>query len=321
MLRGLVHCRTSCLTMHKGCGETVPTVGGCSAPTVFRGAEGRPAPLAEVRSRLKNLPDGARVDSLIYSFLRLPQDSLWAATVHFFIYDSVKILLLLFLMISVIGFARTFLSRARMKSWLNARGPLAYFYAALFGAVTPFCSCSSIPIFFGFLDAGVPLGVAFAFLVTSPIINEYLVVLMIGFFGWKITVLYVVSGLVMGTSVGLALGRMNLERFLEKDIFRGDVLESGGEGLRGWQARWRFGVEEAVTIIRKIWRWVLVGVAVGAVIHNYVPQPTIEAIVARAGVFAVPLVTLLGVPLYGNCAAIVPVAVVLFQKGVPLGTA
>jgi len=259
-------------------------------------------------------------DWLVYSLCKISPDSRWGPILNFFIYDSLKILLLLFVMIAVIGFLRTFLPAEKMKSWLNRGGGVGYFFAALFGAVTPFCSCSSIPIFLGFLEAGLPLGIAFSFLITSPLINEYLVVLMLGFFGWKITVLYVLSGLLIGTMVGLVLGRMKLERFLVED-FMGSSQTIETSVFQNFTDRVLFGICEAVTIVKKIWFWILVGVGVGALIHNYVPQETIHGIIARTGNFSVPVATILGVPLYGSCAAIVPIAVVLFQKGVPLGTA
>lgn len=260
------------------------------------------------------------VDWLIYSLFRFPPGDPLSGAVNFFVYDSLKIIALLFTMISVIGFLRTFLPQQQMKGWLLARGSLAYFYAALFGAVTPFCSCSSIPIFLSFLTLGVPLGVTLTFLVASPLINEYLVVLMFGFFGWRITVLYILSGMVMGIMVGIFLGKMKLERFLEQDLFLSRVADEG-EMISDARSRIRFGLSEGCEIVRKIWFWVVAGVAVGAVIHNYIPDTVIQTVIGRAGIFSVPLATLLGVPLYGNCAAILPVAVVLFHKGVPLGTA
>lgn len=261
------------------------------------------------------------VDWFIYDVLSLSPEAPAAGMVHFFIYDTIKILLLLFVMIAVIGVLRSFLPQQRLKEWLKGKGMMGNFYAALFGAVTPFCSCSSIPIFLGFMKAGAPLGVTFSFLITSPIINEYLVVLMLGFFGWKITAVYVAAGILVGILGGWILEKMKLERFLEQDI--------AGEGQSNFQmpvfqglvSRIRFGIHESVSIIKKIWIWVVVGVGIGALIHNYVPREAIESIMKTTGVFSVPLAVLIGVPIYGSCAAIVPIAVVLFQKGVPLGTA
>lgn len=241
--------------------------------------------------------------------------------VNFFLYDSVKIIFLLFSLILIIGFIRTYLPQRIIKNWMGKRGLSGNFFAALFGAVTPFCSCSSIPLFLGFLEAGIPLGVTFSFLITSPLINEYLVVLMLGFFGYKITLLYVASGLFIGTFSGAILGRMKLDRYLVSDIIDKRNNNDIKEESYSFYARIKYGYQESISILRKVWLWVLVGVGVGAVIHNYVPQEAIESIIAKTGIFSVPIAVVLGVPMYGSCAAIVPIAVVLFQKGIPLGTA
>jgi len=261
------------------------------------------------------------VDWFIYSVLKLNPASKISAALNFFIYDAIKILFLLFALIAVIGFFRTFLPQAKVKQWLIGKGKLGNFLASLFGAVTPFCSCSSIPLFISFLEAGVPLGVTFSFLITSPLINEYLVVLMLGFFGWKITLAYVISGLSIGIIAGIVLGKMKLEKYIEKDIVRPDIEEVSETRDKGIKPRIIFGINEAKCIVKKLWIWVLVGVGLGSAIHNYVPQEAIQSVVSKTGVFSVPIATLIGVPMYGSCAAIVPVAVVLFQKGFPLGTA
>jgi uncharacterized membrane protein YraQ (UPF0718 family) len=243
-----------------------------------------------------------------------------AESANFFIYDSLKIFSILFFMIMLVGMLRTYLPQHRIKKWLsNRKAGSANFMASLFGAVTPFCTCSSIPIFLSFLRAGVPLGVSFSFLITSPIVNEYLVFLMLPTFGLKVTVLYVMSGLVIGTLGGIILGKMGLEKHLEKDI-------SGNNGLieekfRSYKERVRFGISEALGIIKKVWLWIFAGIAIGAIIHGYVPQEAIHAVIDKGGISTVPLAVMLGVPIYASCAAIVPVAVVLFEKGVPLGTA
>ncbi len=261
-----------------------------------------------------------KVDWLTYSLLGLDPEVRWASSLNYFLYDSVKIFLLLFTLIAVIGFLRTYLSQQRIRSWLSGKGVTPYVVASLFGAITPFCSCSSIPIFIGFISAGVPLGVAFSFLITSPLINEYLVILMIGFFGPGITALYVVSGLLLGVVLGLLLEKMKVHRFIVSDMTPIDG-EEGDPTYTEFTQRLRFGWTEAVDIIRKIWIWILMGVAIGAVIHNYVPQESIQSLLSKTGVWSVPLATVLGVPMYGSCAAIVPIATVLFQKGLPLGTA
>jgi len=259
---------------------------------------------------------------LTYKVIGLDPESHLGGAVNFFIYDSVKIISLLFFLILIIGFIRTYLPQHKIKHWMSGKGVIGNFFAAIFGAITPFCSCSSIPLFLGFLEAGIPLGVTFSFLITSPLINEYLVVLMLGFFGWKITAMYVVSGLLIGVISGVILGRMRLERFLVTDLIeRRNNNDNNVEEYPTFIRRLRFGYRESTSIVRKIWVWVLVGVGIGAIIHNYVPQEVMEGIIAKTGGFSVPIATLLGVPMYGSCAAIVPIAVVLFQKGIPLGTA
>ena len=261
------------------------------------------------------------VDWLVYSVLGLDPTSRVGESLNFFIYDSIKILLLLFVMIAAIGFLRTYLPQKKVKKWLTGtKAGVGNLSASLFGAITPFCSCSSIPIFIGFLEAGIPLGITFSFLITSPLINEYLVVLMLGFFGWKITLLYVISGILIGTISGIILGKMKLEKHLVKDLIakKSQLQEVIYKKIKN---RIKFGIHESISIIKKLWIWILVGVGLGALIHNYVPQELIQSIISKTGIFMVPIAVALGVPMYGSCAAIIPIAVVLFQKGIPLGTA
>lgn len=254
-------------------------------------------------------------DLLVHDWLGLDPETRLGGAIHFFVYDTVKIFLLLAVMIFIIGVVRTWLPEHKLRRWMGRGGIGGNFVAALFGAITPFCSCSSIPIFISLLKAGVPLGVTFSFLVTSPIINEYLVILMAGEFGVPITIAYVLSGLLIGTVAGAILGRLKLENFLEHDIIA-SAHEANGVVQHTWKTRLRFGWDEAASVIRQIWLWVLVGVGIGAVIHNYVPQDTIHGLINATGIFSVPIATVLGVPMYGSCAAIVPIAVVLFEKGI-----
>jgi uncharacterized membrane protein YraQ (UPF0718 family) len=258
---------------------------------------------------------------LVFDVLRMDSASLLGGVVQFFVYDTIKITGLLVVLIFIIGVIRTFIPAQRIRQFMTLPGGLGYLAASLFGAVTPFCSCSSIPIFFAFLKAGVPLGVTFSFLITSPLVNEYVFVLMFGFFGWKIALLYALSGMVMGIVCGIILGRMKLERHLVNDIIVSADIDQGQGAFVHFKDRLRYGWSEAMSILAKIWVWVLAGVALGAVIHNYVPQSMIDAVMATTGIWSVPLATIVGVPMYGSCAAIVPIAVALFQKGVPLGTA
>lgn len=262
------------------------------------------------------------VDWILYTVIRLDGTVKWVESLNFFIYDSVKIILLLFIMISIIGFLRTYLPQNKVKKWIDGKKyGSGNFIASLFGAITPFCSCSSIPIFIGLLEAGIPSGVTLSFLITSPIVNEYLVVLMLGFFGWKITLTYVISGILIGTVSGLILGRMKLEKYFVQDLISTSNKVRKEIRCDGIKKRLHFGLTESMSIIKKLWLWILIGVGVGAIIHNYVPSEVIRSIVSKGGLFAVPIAVLLGVPMYGSCAAIVPIAVVLFEKGVPIGTA
>jgi len=261
------------------------------------------------------------VDWLTYSLLKLDPQSKWAGTLNFFIYDSIKILLLLFFLISIIGVLRSYLSVTKAKKWLAAQKGFANLLASIFGAITPFCSCSSIPLFISFLEAGIPLGVTFSFLITSPLVNEYLVVLMIGFFGFKITALYILSGIAIGVVCGLLLGKMKLDKYLVKDLINQDDHSFSDVIHKDFKSRLSFGINEASSIVKKLWLWILFGVGLGAIIHNAIPQEFIQSVISKTGIFSVPLATLIGVPMYGSCAAIVPIAVALFQKGFPLGTA
>jgi len=261
------------------------------------------------------------IDWFLYNLFNLDSSSRLAQSLNFFFYDSVKIILLLFLFIFIIGIFRSYISQRKIKNLLSKKIPgLSNLIAASFGALTPFCSCSSIPLFLGFLEAGVPLGVSFSFLITSPLVNEYLVALMFGFFGWKITLAYVIFGIAIGVFAGMILGKLGLEKHLEKDLIakRKTIQEVV---YKKFVQRIKFGFNEAVSITKKIWYWILVGVAIGAIIHNYVPQEFIQNVVGKGGWFTVPLAVILGVPMYGSCAAIVPIALILFEKGVPLGTA
>ncbi|MFH1788433.1 MAG: permease [Candidatus Altiarchaeota archaeon] len=259
-------------------------------------------------------------DWLVYEVAGASPQSPLAQTLHFFIYDTVKILVLLAAMIFLVGVGRTYMSPKKIKDILTSKGKaLSYVTASIAGAITPFCSCSSIPIFMSFIRAGVPLGPSLSFLVTSPLINEYLAVLMLGFFGLKVTLAYIIVGLSLGSLAGFLLGRIGVERFIQDD-FIVDEDEDEDE-FTDFRQRLEYGFDEAVFIVKKLWVWVVLGVGVGAVIHGFIPEESIHALLDKTGFFSVPFAVLVGVPIYANCSAVVPIALVLFQKGVPLGTA
>jgi len=261
------------------------------------------------------------VDWLLYAIFGLDPVASSSQVINFFLYDTLKIILLLFFMIFIIGFVRTYLPQKKVKKWLTGKKEgVGNFFAAIFGAITPFCSCSSIPIFLGFLEAGIPLGITFSFLIASPLINEYVVVIMLGFFGLKITALYVLSGLFIAIVLGVILGRMKLEKHLVKDLItKNNLLKE--KIFKTIKQRVLFSINESTSILKKLWLWIIIAVGIAAAIHNYIPTETIHSIISKGGFLTVPLTVILGVPMYGSCAAIVPIALVLFQKGVPLGTA
>ena len=261
------------------------------------------------------------VNTILSTILNLPKESKLVETLTFFIYDSIKILLLLFLMILIIGYLRTYLSQKKLRSFLSSKPGVANFFASLFGAVTPFCSCSSIPFFMSFIKAGVPLGVAFSFLITSPLVNEYVAVLLFATFGWKVAVSYVIAGMLIGITAGLVLGKMKLEKHIEKEFRAINNPKLTETKFKSQKQRFLFGLTEAKNITKNIWGWILVGVAIGAVLHGYIPEELLHSYISKVGIFGVPIAVLIGVPLYANCAGIVPIALVLFQKGIPLGTA
>ena len=261
-------------------------------------------------------------DWIAFSLFNADLASHFGQSLQYFVEDSVRILLLLFVMIFFIGVLRSYLPAHKIKKWLTGRkAGIGNFFAAVFGAITPFCSCSSIPIFIGFLEAEVPLGIAFSFLITSPLINEYVVVIMLGLFGWKITAAYIASGILLGVFGGLILGRMKLEKHIAHDLIASREKMKKESKFKKFSDRLAFGFNESKSITAKLWGWILVGVGIGALLHNYVPQSFVQGVINKGGIFTVPLATLIGVPLYGSSAALVPIAVALFEKGVPLGTA
>ena len=240
----------------------------------------------------------------------------------FFLYDSAKILLLLVGMIFAIGLLRTTLNPERVRSFIEGRPLLlALVLAAILGAVTPFCTCSSIPIFIGFVAAGIPLSVALTFLVASPLINEVAVVMLGSTFGWGPTAAYVGAGLGLAIGVGLVLSRFNLRPLVRDFVFSVPAAGAFVPGRRPTLGeRVTSARRETRDIVGRVWIWVLVGVAVGAAIHGWVPESFFVEHASASNPFAVPLATLVGVPLYSNAASAIPIGEALFAKGVPLGT-
>jgi uncharacterized membrane protein YraQ (UPF0718 family) len=262
-------------------------------------------------------------DRILFDWAGLDPDTRLGDSVHFFAYDTTKIALLLTGIIFIVTVVRSFMSVERTRALLGGRregvGNVA---AAGLGVVTPFCSCSAVPAFIGFVAAGVPLGVTLSFLVASPLVNEIAIVLLFGLFGWKVTALYIGAGLVIASVAGFVLGRLRLERWVEPFVFetrlRGKVIDPAA-GL-SWDDRIQMGREEVGSILRKIWPYLLVGIGAGAAIHGWAPASLFESVAGSGNPLAVPAAVLLGVPLYSNAAGILPLVEALHDKGVAMGT-
>jgi uncharacterized membrane protein YraQ (UPF0718 family) len=243
--------------------------------------------------------------------------------VQFFFYDTVKIALLLTGIIFVVTVVRSFMSVERTRALLGGRREGAgNLFAAGLGVATPFCSCSAVPAFIGFVAAGVPLGVTMSFLIASPMVNEVAIVLLFGMFGWQVAAIYVAAGLTVAVLAGWVIGRLHLERHIEPFVFettrRGAPLDPS-EGL-SWADRFEIGREEVRAILRKIWPYLLVGIGVGAVIHGWVPEGFFLEYAGPDDALAVPVAVVLGIPLYSNAAGILPLVEALHAKGLAMGT-
>ena len=267
-------------------------------------------------------------DWLVYSIIGLDGTTALGGAVNFFIYDSIKILILLFLISSIMGIVNAYFPIERLRNYLVSHRlyGLQYLLASVFGAITPFCSCSSIPLFIGFVKGGIPLGVTLAFLITSPLVNEVAVAMFLGSFGVQATVIYVVSGILLGCIGGIVLGRMHLEPYLSDWVKH--VQAQSEQQSEQWEKdnttffqRLPTIVSDAWQIVRSVLIYVLIGIGIGAFMHGLVPEGFFEQYMSRDNWYAVPLSVVLAVPMYANAAGIVPVVEVFVAKGIPLGTA
>jgi uncharacterized protein len=259
-------------------------------------------------------------DWFVHGLLGLSAETRFGAALNFFVMDIPKIFFLLVVVIYVMGWLRAFVSPEQVRRYVQGRSPVAARSAAVgLGAVTPFCSCSSVPLFIGFVEAGIPLGVTFSFLIASPMINEVAVVLLAGILGWKVALLYVVAGLVVAFVGGMIMERFKPERWVEDYVWKIQMGEAAlpqrdtslyGRHLYAWG--------EVADIVRRIWKWIFIGVGVGAFFYGYIPQHWVENLGDHWA--AVPAAVLIGVPMYSNAIGVVPVAEAMLIKGVPLGT-
>jgi uncharacterized membrane protein YraQ (UPF0718 family) len=305
------------------------TAGGCAVPLNAPAAAGKPG-------WRKYLPWG--VAGLViwwlvyhslapfaawftYSLCGLAKGTHLGATVEFFVFESPKVLLLLTLVVFGVGIVRTFFTPERTRRILSGkRESTGNVLAALLGIVTPFCSCSAVPLFIGFVTTGVPLGVTFSFLVSSPMVNEVALVLLFGLFGWKVAAIYLGMGLAIAIVSGWIIGRLHMEKHVEDWVFQTKTGEAAEEESSDWPARIRLGLDAVKDIVGRVWLYVLIGIAVGAGIHGYVPENFMASIMGKDAWWSVPLAVLLGVPMYSNAAGIIPIVQALLGKGAALGT-
>lgn len=264
---------------------------------------------------------------LIYSVLQLVRGSRVAGALHFFFYDTIKIFILLFMITLVMGVINSYFPVEKIRNFLsrNRLYGLEYLLASGFGAITPFCSCSSVPLFIGFVKGGIPLGVTFSFLITSPLVNEVALAMFIGMFGLKATLIYATSGILLGMVGGFILGKLKLEKYLSpwvqgilaKAEREGDLSETHQTLAQRLPAIFR----EATGIIKSVFWYIIIGIGIGALMHGFIPSGFFESYISKENPFAVPIAVVLGVPMYSNAAGVLPIIQVFVEKGIPIGTA
>lgn len=265
----------------------------------------------------------ALANLIAYQLLGLDPSSRLGAALHFFVMDTTKIFVLLILIVYAMGLLRAMLSPERVRDYVRGKPKwLARTSAITLGAVTPFCSCSSVPLFIGFVEAGIPLGVTFSFLIASPMINEVAAVILVGILGWKLAALYVVAGLTVAYAGGAVIERFRPERWVEEYVWKiqmGELnIAAPDTSLAG---RHRYAVAQVREIVGRIWKWVLLGIGVGALFHGYIPESwVVEHLGGTGNWLAVPGAVLLGIPLYSNATGVIPVAEAMLTKGVAMGT-
>ena len=259
-------------------------------------------------------------DFATYQLLSITPKTLLAEAVNFFVYDIIKIFLLLVVIIFAVSIVRSFLPPKKIRNILSHKNTfIGNILASLLGIITPFCTCSAIPLFLGFLEAGVPLGVTFSFLVASPMINEVALVMIFGLFGWKVALIYILSGLAISIVSGIIIGKLKVENL----VYEFPADKNNNASLMHsitWKQRIIYARNYTIGIVKKIWLYIVVGVALGAFIHGYVPADLIAKYAGGNNWYAVPLAVLIGIPLYSNAAGIIPLVGVLTEKGVAIGT-
>lgn len=261
-------------------------------------------------------------DYITYRLIGLERGGPFAEALKFFIFEFPKVILLLVLIIFFVGIVRSFFSPEKTRRILGGRSQFAgNVLGGLLGVVTPFCSCSAIPLFLGFVEAGVPLGVTFSFLIAAPMINEVAVILLFGLFGWKTALIYVTTGLVISILAGWVIGKLRLEGWVEEWVYKTRFGENDSETVKKtFNERIAYGIGAVKEIVRKVWIYIAIGIGVGAWAHGFVPENFLSDLMGKGAWYSVPLSVLIGVPLYSNAAGIVPVVSVMIEKGASLGT-
>ncbi|MCE9598761.1 MAG: permease [Spirochaetia bacterium] len=267
------------------------------------------------------------VDRLVFTAAGLDRDSHLGAAINFFVFDSIKILLLLFLISTLMGFINSYIPVDRVRNFLsrNKLYRLEYLFASAFGVITPFCSCSAVPLFIGFVKGGIPMGVTLTYLITAPLVNEVAIAMFLGAFGAKITAIYVVTGILLGILGGFVLGKFRLEGYLMPWVQQVIANARGEEEMDlevlPFSRRLQRIVKESTTTVRGIILYVLLGIGIGAAMHGFLPTGFFEQYVNKEQWYAVPVAVIVGVPMYANAAGVIPVIQTLVAKGIPLGTA
>jgi uncharacterized membrane protein YraQ (UPF0718 family) len=244
-------------------------------------------------------------------------------SIHFFFYDTIKIFILLSVIIFIVSIIRSYFPPERTKKLLGegkARGFLGNVFAALLGIVTPFCSCSAVPVFIGFIEAGIPLGITFSFLISSPMVNEVAIIMLAGLFGWNIALIYIATGVIVAITSGIIIGKLKLERYVEGYVYETKIGEVEIISPT-WKQRINDSVEYVIEILKKIWIYVLVGIFIGAIMHGYAPTGWLAQYAGKDNPFAVIIAVIIGIPLYSNAAGTIPIVSELTRLGMPIGTA
>lgn len=265
-------------------------------------------------------------DWLVYSVLRMPEEGHWGQALNFFVFDSLKIFILLFLITTVMGIVNAYFPVDRVRNFLSRKKMygLEYLFAASFGVITPFCSCSAVPLFIGFVKGGIPLGITFTYLITAPLVNEVAIAIFAGAFGLKVTALYIGIGIALGIIGGFVLGKLKLGKHLtpwvQTIISKAEKEDELQKVPFSLVKRMPPIIEEAFRIVRSVSIYILIGIAVGGAMHGFLPTGFFEQYISKGQWYAVPLAVIMGVPMYSNAAGVIPVVQVLVAKGVPLGT-